>query len=94
MYQTPTPSQAIQWLTSICSDMLSGFHAYRLPIKSVLYWRKALERDPSAILRVNPKDHIPGPIKRVDRFPVPPSRIALDMVKRRFTAWFQSEMNS
>lgn len=92
-YHTPTPIQAKQWLTQVCSSMLSGFHAYRLPIKSVLKWRTALERDPSAHFKINPKDYSAGPIKRVDRFPIPPSQVALDMVTQRFTAWFKSEVH-
>ena len=79
-YHTPTPIQAKQWLTQVCSSMLSGFHAYRLPIKSVLKWRTALERDPGARFKINPKDYVKGPIRRVDRFPIPPSRVAPSIV--------------
>lgn len=92
-YATPTPLLAQRWLTEVLGELLQGFHAYRLPIKSVLHWREQLSRDPHAQLRVRPDEEERGPLSDLERFPTPPPSIALDMVRRRLGPWFQSELS-
>lgn len=91
-YATPTAPQARAWLTEVLGELLQGFHAYRLPIRSVLQWREHLARDPQAPLRLHSDEDERGPLRDVERFPLPPPAVALDMVRRRLGPWFQSEI--
>jgi len=91
-YVTPTPAEARRWLSEVITELLSGFHAYQLPIKSVLRWRDRLDHDHQAPFNVRPNELGRGPIMGLERFPVPPQAIALDFVKRRFGPWFQSQV--
>ena len=92
-YYTPNPVEAKAYLSTIVSDLiLQGFHAYRLPIRSVLKWRDALLRNPSQALKIRPEDPEYGPIKNLRPFSTPPSTFAIDLVKRRLGPWLNSEV--
>ena len=92
-YYTPNPVEAKDYLSTIVGDLiLQGFHAYRLPIRSVLKWRDTLIRNPSQALNIRPEDHERGPIKNLRPFSTPPSAFAIDLVKRRLGPWLNSEV--
>lgn len=93
VYLTPTPVQALDWLSDVIGELLQGFHAYQLPIKSVLRWRDQLDRDQNAPFFVKESEQNRGPIQQIERFPTPPPLLALDFVKRRFGPWFQSQIS-
>lgn len=91
-YYTPTPQQARDYLTSLVSELTQGFHAYRLPIRSVLKWRDQLANHSAAILKISPEDPERGPVTNLRGFPSPPPAIALEMVQRRLGPWLNSEV--
>lgn len=91
-YYTPTPAQARDYLTTIVSELTQGFHAYRLPIRSVLKWRDSLVKNPNAPLRIRPEDPERGPVSNLRPFPCPPPAVAVEMVQRRLGPWLHSEV--
>jgi hypothetical protein len=92
LYRTPTPDQARGWLSEVIGELTQGLHAYQLPIKAVLRWREQLTRDVHAPFTIKYDERGFGPVPDVERFPTPPPAIALDLVRRRFGPWFESEV--
>lgn len=90
-YRTPSNLQARQWLTSIVAEMLK-FHAYRFPIKSVLDWRDQLSKDSTAPFKLANQEYEKGPVPNVHQFDIPPRGYALQMIRDRFSPWFQSQI--
>lgn len=92
-YHTPNPAEARNYLTTLVSDLiLQGFHAYRLPIRSVLKWKDALIKNPSLPLKIRPEDPERGPVANLHAFPTPPPAVAVEMVQRRLGPWLNSEV--
>ncbi len=90
-YRTPSSLQARQWLTRIVEEMLK-FHAYRFPIKSVLDWRDQLSKDSTAPFKLANNEYEKGPVPNVHQFDIPPRGYALQMIRDRFSPWFQSQI--
>lgn len=91
-YAVPPPALCREWFTRVLTDLLVQVHDYRLPIETVLEWKKKLDYRPHAkpfLRRQNASLH--GPVPDPERFGLPPTDAAWQMVDRRLALWFQAE---
>lgn len=93
-YAVPPPDMCRQWFTRVLGDLLVQAHDYRLPIETVLDWKKKLASWPKArpfIWPGRPNASLYGPVPDPQRFELPPPDAAWHMVDRRLALWFQAE---
>jgi hypothetical protein len=91
-YAVPPPDVCREWFTRVLGDLLVQAHDYRLPIETVLEWKKKLASWPKArpfLRRQNASVY--GPVPDPERFELPPPQVAWHMVDRRLALWFQAE---
>lgn len=91
-FAVPPPELCRDWFTRVLTDLLVQVHDYRLPIETVLEWKKNLKFRPRArpfLRRQNASVY--GPVPDPERFELPPPQTAYDMVDRRLALWFEAE---
>lgn len=91
-YAVPPAALCREWFTRVLTDLLVQVHDYRLPIETVLEWKKKLDYRPNArpfLRRQNASQH--GPVPDPERFDLPPREAAWRMVDRRLALWFEAE---
>jgi exodeoxyribonuclease V gamma subunit len=95
-----SPDDATIWLRNVVRDLLSGPHAYFLPCEAVFVHRK---RDPNAPVsptiqeareKLADSEGPPalrsayGPVPRPHRYPAPDEQRAREMIRQRFSLFF------
>ena len=91
-FAVPPAELCRDWFTRVLTDLLVQVHDYRLPIETVLEWKKNLKFRPRArpfLRRQNASMY--GPVPDPERFDLPPPQAAYNMVDRRLALWFEAE---
>ena len=91
-FAVPPPELCREWFTRVLTDLLVQVHDYRLPIETVLEWKKNLKYRPRArpfLRRQNASVY--GPVPDPERFELPHPETAYAMVDRRLALWFEAE---